>query len=208
MKKALLRLFATLAVVLVFAPTASAQSYGSEVLEKMSQKLGSLDSYSITFEVHMSVATHPSRGLCFVKGDCYLIQVDGMEQGFDGEKVWMVDAIAEEVTFDRPNLTSHSLFDNPTRAFDFTADLFDVEGVTSGAEEIVVKMSPKEGVLDGVEEVTLVVSAESGLPSYLTYDYGGMDVRITILNMFSPMMSGEDVFTPSIPEGYELIDFR
>lgn len=203
MKRAFLLALASLCVAL----TTAAQPYGVEVLDNVSKKMTSMESYGIDFELRMSAATNPSKGLCLIAGDRYIISVDGMMQGFDGEKVWMVNPMAEEVTYDNPNPASRSLFDNPTLAFDFTAELFDVEEVAGGDDEVSVRLHPKEGVLDGIEEVTLTVDVASGLPSSLTYDFGGATIQIVITSITPKALTDSD-FTVAMPGGYELIDFR
>lgn len=203
MKRAFFVLLASLCVAL----TTAAQPYGAEVLESVSKKITSMESYGIDFELRMSAATNPSKGLCLIAGDRYIISVDGMTQGFDGETVWVVNPIVEEVSFDNPNPSSRSLFDNPTLAFDFTAELFDIEEVSEAEGEVVVRLNPKEGVLDGIEEVSLSVDVASGMPTSLTYDFGGATIQIVVTSIAPKSLTDSD-FEIEAPEGYELIDFR
>lgn len=196
--------------MLVMALSAEAQPNGKGVLERVSQSVAQMESYVVEFELRMTAATNPSKGDCRIAGDRYVISIDGMMQGFDGEKVWMVDAVAEEVTYDTPRTASRSLFDNPTLAFDFTEELFDVKSVAEEEGTVSVVMEPKEGVLDGIAEVMLVVDSTTGLPASLAYDFGGATIEIVVTNIAPREFSSEEFSILPAKEfpGYEIIDFR
>lgn len=181
---------------------------GSEVLGAMAERMGAMGSYRIDFEVEMPSATATSRGECVVSGERYVITVEDMKQGFDGSAVWMVNAINQEVTLDSPRPQSRSLFDNPTKAFDFEEGLFEVVGFDADESDVWgVVLCPAEGVLDGIEYVSLEVSRKTNLPTAIGYTMAGMGLLIKI-NKIAPTELNNAVFDVPAIEGYELIDFR
>lgn len=199
--------FFTLLVVVVGAVTGYAQS-GAEVLNALSDKLVAMGAYRIDFELEMPSATATSKGSCEVWGERYVIAIEDVKQGCDGEVMWSV--ANQEIMFDNPRPESRSLFDNPTKAFDFAEELFDVTSLrrqNGGAWELTLK--PREGVLEGVESVALVVDATTYLPLSLGYDMAGMELKIKITKI-SKTNPTEKVFAiaPEEYPGYEVIDFR
>lgn len=199
--------------LLLVATVGFAQS-GEEVLGALSQRLGAMGSYCIDFELEMASATATSKGYCQVDGPLYVIaiegtgEVGGMRQGFDGEKMWMLDGIAKEVAYDNHNPQSHSLFVNPTRAFDFSAELFSVVALEESQKgQWRVTLRPKAGVLDGIDAVSLSVDQGSGLPTRLSYNMAGAEITINILSLRAEKFTSAD-FEVVVPQGYEVIDFR
>lgn len=194
-------------VVLLGAFAVSAQT-GSEVLRTVSEKVGAMGAYRIDFELEMAGAEEPSEGYCVVDGENYLIAIEDLKQGCDGTTLWMLNGANREVTLDRPNTESRSLFDNPTRAFDFAEELFDVvsfEELSATVWRLVLR--PAEGVLDGIESVVLEVSRATKLPTLLGYDMGGVGLFVRIEN-FAPTTPSEREFAQPEEEGFEVIDFR
>lgn len=194
-------------VVLLGAFAVSAQT-GSEVLRTVSEKVGAIGAYRIDFELTMAGAEKPSEGYCVVDGEKYLIAIEDLKQGCDGTTLWMLNGANREVTLDRPNTESRSLFDNPTRAFDFAEELFDVvsfEELSATVWRLVLR--PAEGVLDGIESVVLEVSRATKLPTLLGYDMGGVGLFVRIDN-FAPTTPSEREFAQPEEEGFEVIDFR
>ena len=98
---------------------------GPEVLRAVSEKMATMESYRIEFALEMEAAENPSKGHCVVAGERYVIAIDDLVQGCDGEVLWMVNGAVGEVTLDSPKPQSRSLFDNPTRAFDFAEEMFE-----------------------------------------------------------------------------------
>lgn len=187
---------------------AGAQGSGAEVLRAMSQKLAQMGSYRIDFAIEMPGAEEPSKGYCLVEGDRYVIDVDGLAQGYDGEAVWMLNNLTKEYTLDSPKPQSRNLFDNPTKAFDFSEDMFEVESFATKSEgEWRVVLLPAEGVLDGIERVVVDVDQRSQLPTLLGYDMAGVGIYIELVKI-APVKSSTSDFQIAPPEGYEVIDFR
>lgn len=181
---------------------------GGEILSQMGAKLNAMGAYRIDFELEMPTATDTSKGYCVVERERYVISIEDLSQGCDGQTQWTLNGQNREVTFDTPRTESRSLFDNPTKAFDFSEELFAVESVTStndGDWQLV--LLPAEGVLDGIERVVVRVDKKSLLPTALGYDMAGIGLWINIAKI-APTSTTPSIFKPTIPEGYEVIDFR
>lgn len=197
----------TLLLTLLCATIGRGQT-GGEILSQMGAKLNAMGAYRIDFELEMPGATATSKGHCVVDGDRYVISIEDLSQGCDGQTLWTLNGQNREATFDTPRTDSRNLFDNPTKAFDFANELFAVESVTStndGDWQLV--LLPAEGVLDGIERVVVRVDKKSLLPTALGYDMAGIGLWINIAKI-APTSSTPTIFNPTIPEGYEVIDFR
>ena len=181
-----------------------AQEKGAEVLRAVGAKVAEMGAYRIDFELDVPGA---ESGYCVVAGQKYLIEIADMKQGCDGQTLWMMLGASREITILEPNLKSRSLFDNPTRAFDFAEELFEVVTFDESDGKVwKLTLRPAEGVLDGVESVILEVSRATGLPTLLGYDMGvGLNVKIGKFAKWAPK---EDDFALPEMEGYEVIDFR
>ena len=184
----------------------NAQS-GVELLGSLSEKMAAMGSYHIDFEVEMAGASMPSKGYCEVSGEMYVIAIEELRQVFDGTTQWVFNGVNREVTLDSPRTDSRSLFDNPTKAFDFTEELFEVESVTHEAAVIHLRLLPKEGVLDGIERVLLTIDEATMLPSSLGYDMAGLGLYINIVDI-KPITPTKADFEVRVPYGFEVIDFR
>lgn len=192
----------------VMSVVAGYSQSGSEVLRAMAEKVASLGSYYIDFELEMPMAESVSKGECRVDGEKYVISIEGMVQGSDGVTLWVVNGLNEEVMLDSPRTDSRSLFDNPTKAFDFAEELFDIMSFKeSSPKEWELHLRPAEGVLDGIDVVELRVDKTTLLPTRLGYDMAGVGLYVNIRSLRSEKFPESD-FQPPKPEGYEVIDFR
>lgn len=204
-----------LTIVLLWASlcaTATAQPSGGEVLQQMSAKLAAMGSYRIDYALEMPTAEQASVGYLIVSdGGCFVIDIDGLKQGSDGEVVWVVNPLNKEISLDTPLPESRNLFDNPTKAFDFAVDLFEVEYTEATAEgNWRIVLLPKEGVLEGVERVVVEIDRKTLLPTHLGYDMAGVGLWITIKSIkpYTPATHDFEVPTQQQFPDYELIDFR
>lgn len=181
---------------------------GSEVLRAMAEKVASLGSYGIDFELEMPMAEGVSQGECKIDGGRYVISIEGMMQGSDGVTLWVVNALNEEVLLDSPRTDSRSLFDNPTKAFDFAEELFEVVSFKDHSPmEWELHLRPAEGVLDGIDVVELRVDKTTLLPTRLGYDMAGVGLYVNIRSLRPEKFAESDFVVPE-PKGYEVIDFR
>ncbi|MBR3683001.1 MAG: outer membrane lipoprotein carrier protein LolA [Tidjanibacter sp.] len=204
-----------LAIVLLWASlcaTATAQPSGGEVLQQMSAKLAAMGSYRIDYALEMPTAEQASVGYLIVSdGGRFVIDIDGLKQGSDGEVVWVVNPLNKEISLDTPLPESRNLFDNPTKAFDFAADLFEVEYTEATSEgNWRIVLLPKEGVLEGVERVVVEIDRKTLLPTRLGYDMAGVGLWITInsIEPYTPAAHDFEVPTQQRFPDYEMIDFR
>ena len=198
----------TILFTLLLATFAGYAQSGAEVLRAVSEKVGAMGAYRIDFELEMAGAENPSEGYCVVSGESYLIAIEDLKQGCDGTTLWMLNGANREVTLDRPNTESRSLFDNPTRAFDFAEELFEVasfEEISSSEWRLVLR--PAEGVLEGIEFVVLDVDRNSMLPTMLGYDMSGVGLYLNI-EKIQPTTTSPSEFAVAVSEGFEVIDFR
>ncbi len=204
-----MRRFSVLAVALLVGVALFGQS-GPEVLRSVSEKMAAMENYRIEFELEMEAAENPSKGYCVVAGERYVIAIDELVQGCDGQVQWMVNGAVGEVTLDSPKPRSCSLFDNPTRAFDFAEELFEVVDFDDSDKELwKLVLRPAEGVLDGIEYVVLNVNRATSLPVKLGYDMGGLGLYINIGSVTTTKVTGEEFrFVPERYPDYEIIDFR
>ncbi len=199
--------FITVLSALLVSLGVCAQS-GAEVLRAMGERVASMGSYRIDFSLEMAGAENPSRGYCKVDGEKYVIGIDDIMQGCDGETLWVVSGVNREITLDSPSPQSRSLFDNPTRAFDFEDGLFEVTHFDAESADVWnITLRPAEGVLEGIESVVLEVSRKTGLPTLLGYDMGGVSLFVRI-EKFAPTKPEDGDFVRPEIEGYEVIDFR
>ena len=203
----------TLLFALLFGALAALGQTGTEVLREVGEKMEAMGNYRIDFELEMTSATDSSKGYCLIGTPLYLIAIDGageadgMKQGFDGERMWMYDGISREIVYDNHKPQSHNLFENPTKAFDFSEELFAVVDVENEGDVWSITLEPREGVLDGIERVVLDVDRRTLLPTRLGYDMAGAGIYINIVKIGSVATTVDD-FRVTIPEGFEVIDFR
>ena len=174
----------TILFTLLLATFAGYAQSGAEVLRAVSEKVGAMGAYRIDFQLVMEAAEKPSEGYWVVDGERYLITIEDLKQGCDGATLWMYNGANREVTLDAPNHESRNLFDNPTVAFDFAEELFEVTSFEEASPEAWrIVLRPAEGVLEGVESVVLEVDRESMLPTRLGYDMAGVGLWINVVKI-------------------------
>jgi hypothetical protein len=172
------RVFATLCMLLC-ATSLSAQS-AHTYLDELERSLGGR--YAFTIAVQVGDAEDMLYGRVMVDGDSYYMSLEGMEVYSDGKLRYEINNERKEVTEDRVNLSSHDLLTNPTRAFLFAPEEFDITLRFSHNGEIAcLELSPHDAAL-GVTTITLVLVSEGDnvYPSQIAYDYDGDLVCITL----------------------------
>ncbi|MBR4850597.1 MAG: hypothetical protein IKU97_00895 [Tidjanibacter sp.] len=201
-------------VILLWALCASlavgAQNSGEEVLRSMGEKIAAMGPYRVDFTLEMPGAESGSKGYCVVDGEKFVIAIEDLKQGRNEELLWTVNGTNREISLDEPKPHSRSLFDNPTKAFDFAEELFKVESFDQDDKAVwELILLPNSGVLDGVERIVLKVGRKTNLPTLLGYDLSGMGLFVRI-DKFAPCKLSEGVFNLNAAdyEGYEIIDFR
>ena len=105
-----------------------------------------------------------------------------MEVYSDGKLRYEINNERREVTEDRVDLSSHDLLINPTRAFQFAPDEFDISLRFSQNNEIaVVELQPRDEAF-GITSIDLAMVSDSRgklRPRQLLYNYDGENVVIS-----------------------------
>ncbi len=195
-------------LALMASTVAAAEEESGRILARMSAKLEAMAQYKIEFTVS-APDMGQSKGVCYVAGDKYNIKVDDQTQFSDGTVRYRINPADREVTLDRQNPDSRNLLENPTKAFDFSAGMFDSHKAESKGSAYEIELIPAEGVLDGINKVTLLVNKNTSLPEELRYRFDGTELIIRIVsvakNSPSPSLFAFDRKSYS---DYEIIDFR
>ena len=157
---------------------------GEEWLARLNGSLG--ERYAMSMSVAMGSdidnLEEQVTGYMMVDGDGYYITLGIMEVYSDGKLRYEINNDRKEVTEDRVNLASRDLLTNPTRAFDFAPEEFDIALRFSHNGEIAsLEFTPRDKSL-GVTAISLALVSEDDrvYPSQIAYDYDGDIVCITL----------------------------
>ena len=172
------RVFATLCMLLC-AMSLSAQS-ARTYLDELKSSLGSR--YAFAISVRVGDAEEALYGRVMVDGDSYYMSLESMEVYSDGKLRYEINNERREVTEDRVDLSSHDLLINPTRAFQFAPDEFDISLRFSQNNEIaVIELQPRDEAF-GITSIDLAMVSDSRgklRPRQLLYNYDGENVVIS-----------------------------
>lgn len=158
----------------------SAQTTAREWLDHLNRSLGKR--YAATLSVRMGDSADGTlSGFLMIDGDSYYLTLGAMEVYSDGKLRYEINNERKEVTEDSVNLESSDLLTNPTRAFEFVGEQFEVSvkrGDAQGAELYVVPRDENMGISD----ITLSLAKTAGgvQPKRLVYDYDGEVVTIEL----------------------------
>lgn len=161
---------------------AMAQTTAREWLDRLDASLGvryAMQLYVALGEVR-NVADQFS-GYFIVDGDAYYMNLGTMEVYSDGKLRYEVNNERKEVTEDRVNLEAVDLLSNPTRAFDFVDEEYDVRVVSVAGDVATLELKPKSADL-GITAILLTLQREgrSVIPTLICYDYEGDEIRIEL----------------------------
>lgn len=161
---------------------AMAQTTAREWLDRLDSSLGvryAMQLYVSLGEVR-NVADQFS-GYFIVDGDAYYMNLGTMEVYSDGKLRYEVNNERKEVTEDRVNLEAVDLLSNPTRAFDFVDEEYDVRVVSVAGDVATIELKPKSADL-GISAILLTLQREgrSVIPTLICYDYEGDEIRIEL----------------------------
>ena len=181
MIKSMKRVICTLLLLMLSLP-AMAQSIAREWLDRVDSSLGAryaMQLYVALGEVR-NVADQFS-GYFIVDGDAYYMNLGVMEVYSDGKLRYEVNNERKEVTEDRVNLEAVDLLSNPTRAFDFVDEEYDVRVVSVAGDVATLELKPKSADL-GITAILLTLQREgrSVIPTLICYDYEGDEIRIEL----------------------------
>jgi hypothetical protein len=164
------------------ATTLSAQTTAKEWLNQLEESMDERYAYTLTVVVEASDSESVLAGSVMVEGDSYYMSLEAMEVYSDGKLRYEINNERKEVTEDRVNLMSHDLLTNPTRAFDFAPEEFDIILVFSHNDEIArLALTPRDedyGVT--TIELFLVREGDRVCPQQIAYDYDGDRVVISL----------------------------
>ncbi|MBO7185998.1 MAG: hypothetical protein J6V59_03780 [Alistipes sp.] len=175
------RVICTLLLLMLSLP-AMAQTTAREWLDRLDASLGAryaMQLYVALGEVR-NVADQYS-GYFIVDGDAYYMNLGVMEVYSDGKLRYEVNNERKEVTEDRVNLEAVDLLSNPTRAFDFVDEEYDVRVVSVAGDVATIELKPKSADL-GITAILLTLQREgrSVIPTLICYDYEGDEIRIEL----------------------------
>jgi hypothetical protein len=168
--------------LLLSAMSLSAQTTANEWLASLEASLGNRYAYTISVNVDMSESQATLDGRVMVEGDSYYMSLEAMEVYSDGKLRYEVNNQRKEVTEDRVDLESRDLLTNPTRAFRFAPEEFQLSLRYSHNDEVaVVDLTPRDTNL-GITAISLSLVREGGkvYPRQIAYDYDGDSVVIAI----------------------------
>lgn len=183
----------------------SAQTTARQWLERLDASLG--ERYAMTLHIAMTNAEQPLIGYLMIDGDSFYLTLGAMEVYSDGKLRYEVNNERKEVTEDRVNLSSADLLSNPTRAFEFVGEQFDVALLSANATDVELHIKPLDADM-GISNIALSLKVAGGkvLPDAIVYDYDGEVVGITL-----EMMDAKDKALPRWSKdryrAYDIVSF-
>lgn len=198
------RLLLTLCV-LHCAVSLSAQTTARQWLERLDASLG--ERYAMTLHIAMTNAEQPLIGYLMIDGDSFYLTLGAMEVYSDSKLRYEVNNERKEVIEDRVNLSSADLLSNPTRAFEFVGEQFDVALLSANATDVELHIKPLDADM-GISNIALSLKVAGGkvLPDAIVYDYDGEVVGITL-----EMMDAKDKALPRWSKdryrAYDIVSF-
>jgi hypothetical protein len=161
----------------------------------------------MTLHIAMTNAEQPLIGYLMIDGDSFYLTLGAMEVYSDGKLRYEVNNERKEVTEDRVNLSSADLLSNPTRAFEFVGEQFDVALLSANATDVELHIKPLDADM-GISNIALSLKVAGGkvLPDAIVYDYDGEVVGITL-----EMMDAKDKALPRWSKdryrAYDIVSF-
>lgn len=169
-------------VVALFSVTALSAQSAEEWLESLNESLG--ERYSMSTVVQIGDGESVSEelaGLFMVDGDGYYLSLGVMEVFSDGKLRYEVNNERKEATIDRVDLESHDLLTNPTNAFAFAGDEFQISIISSDDKVACIGLVPRDEI--GITDIKLRLKRDASgevVPESITYNYDGDVVRILL----------------------------
>ena len=169
-------------VALLMATTLSAQTTANEWLKQLESSMGKRYAYALAVTVRTGDSEAQLSGCVMVEGDSYYMSLEAMEVYSNGKLRYEINNDRKEVTEDRVNLTSHDLLTNPTRAFSFAPEEFNIALAFSQNNEIArLELTPRDrGYGINTIELALVREGDRVCPKQIAYDYDGDSVIISL----------------------------
>lgn len=198
--------------LLAIVGVAYADEPGDAVLKGVAGKLAAYGDYKVEFSV-TAKDMGTVGGSYVVSGDKYRIRLQKQEQFSDGRNRYEVYPSDKEIVIDAVDASSHDIFSNPTKAFEFAPSEFESRltevSVRGGMRVQAVELTPRQG--NGTSGIIILyVDAVSGLPAAIDYDYQGekVSVKIDRIEKLDDVDKSLFIFDPMRYKDYEVIDFR
>lgn len=169
-------------VAICMATTLSAQTTAKEWVKQLESSMGERYAYTLNVAVKAGDSKTTLSGRVMVEGDSYYMSLEAMEVYSNGKLRYEVNNERKEVTEDRVDLTSHDLLTNPTRAFMFAPEEFDMVLKFSQNDEIArIDLTPRDKDY-GITAILLYLVREGDkvYPMQIAYDYDGDKVVVTL----------------------------
>lgn len=169
-------------VVALFSVTALSAQSAEEWLGSLNESLG--ERYSMSTVVQIGDGESVSEelaGLFMVDGDGYYLSLGVMEVFSDGKLRYEVNNERKEATIDRVDLESYDLLTNPTNAFAFAGDEFQISIISSDDKVACIGLVPRDEI--GITDIKLRLKRDASgevVPESITYNYDGDVVRILL----------------------------
>lgn len=194
----------------------SAQTSPREWLDVLAAELGPTHSsgISVRYSVDNEATDDAISGYYMVDGDSYYLTLEDMEVYSDGELRYEVNNERREVVEDVVDLEACDLLTNPTRAFSFVAQEFDVAFLSGDAYSedgstgyVGLELTPKDSSL-GYSQIELVLGRSSSgewQPLSLTYLYDGDRVVVGFVDADLP--ASMPTWRRARYNGYDIVSF-
>ncbi len=156
----------------IFCAPLYGDTLGEKALAELSQRIKDLHSYESDLTLEMQGNT--IKGSYSVTGEDYHIDLGSVEYFGVGDKRYEVTHKIEEIVVERADAGSNMILNNPTKAFDFVANDFEVL-LNQGT---ILTLKPKAGGVD-LDRITIALDPKSQLPKTLLYEADGERVVVT-----------------------------
>lgn len=201
-----------LAVIGCMIFTASgADERSRAVLDRMTAKLGSYDSYMVEFTVEIDDDLFGGvEGSLTVSGDKFRIEVEGYEMLSDGRYRYDYNGGDNEVVIDNIDPGDRNLLTNPAKFFLFSEGDHSSAYVGSSGGSETIELRPT-GNDAGYSVITLTVDVQTDLPTKISYAFDGAAGSDIIIEKITPNVPVTDAMFTFDRRGYpgvEVIDWR
>ena len=202
--------------LLVLGPASGrADERSAELLGRLRAKVRTMSSYRLDFTATVE-GGGTMQGRLTVSGQRFAAQVQGQELYCDGTTLWNYTPQQHEVTVERLDPKSSSLFSNPSKLLnidpaDYTHRSLPEVSDPKGKRLAVVELTPKARMED-VSTLTLYIDPATSLPERIAIasPAAAEPVELTLQGMQSPVPVSESTFRFDVKAhpGVEVIDFR
>ena len=181
----------------------SAQTTAADWISALNRSLGSRYAWDISVAVDGTMLS----GYYMVEGDSYYMRLGVMEVYSDGKVRYEINNDRCEVTEDRVNLKAVDLLTNPTRAFSFVENEYDVTIAEQSISGATLRLVPRDNAL-GFSQINLTLSKSGGrvVPQKIVYSYDGDSVSIILLERNATGV-GLPVWSKDKYSSYDIVSF-